>query len=438
MQKFSVGRILKQLSNLQLAISLLFLIGGVISLGTFIEQEQNLNFYKTNYPTTSPILGFIDWKFITFLSLDKIYTAPWFLLILFLFAISLLACTLTVQLPSLKGFRIWKFFSNLSSLKGIEDKLLLEDKNIFASQLHARNYHIFKQGKNIYAYSGLLGRLGPIVVHASIILLLIGSTIGSFTGYTSQEIVPRGEIFHTQNLIQSGSLNYLPQNLSWRVNDFWITYTKEFKTNQFYSDISLLEVDGREIKRKTIFVNEPLIFNGLNLYQTDWDILGLKVKTENNKTIQIPLKKIVKGRQKFWFGSLPVNNSGKSISLVVNDLQGKVYLYNEKGILLAQPSVGETFLFDSTHSFTFLDFLTSTGLQLKVDPGIKTVYFSFFLLIFSIYVSFISYNQIWGIEKSPQIDIAGKSNRAVLFFQDEFRKMKKQSTYKSDIKNLKI
>jgi cytochrome c biogenesis protein len=73
-----------------------------------------------------------------------------------------------------------------------------------------------------------------------------------------------------------------------------------------------------------------------------------------------------------------------------------------------------------------------------VDPGIKTVYFSFFLLIFSIYVSFISYNQIWGIEKSPQIDIAGKSNRAVLFFQDEFRKMKKQSTYKSDIKNLKI
>ena len=54
--------------------------------------------------------------------------------------------------------------------------------------------------KKSYAYSGLLGRIAPIVVHASIIILLIGSSIGSFGGYIAQEIVPRGEIFHIQNL----------------------------------------------------------------------------------------------------------------------------------------------------------------------------------------------------------------------------------------------
>ena len=79
---------------------------------------------------------------------------------------------------------------------------------------------------------------------------------------------------------------------TWRVNDFWITYTNELKTNQFYSDLSLLNDNGFELKRKTIFVNEPFVYNDTTIYQTDWDILGLKVVIDDNKTIQIPLRKI--------------------------------------------------------------------------------------------------------------------------------------------------
>ena len=77
--------------------------------------------------------------------------------------------------------------------------------------------------------SGLLGRVGPIVVHGSLILLLLGSLIGSFGGYTAQEIIPRGEIFHIQNLTKFGNLTAIPQDLSCRINNFWITYTKRKK-----------------------------------------------------------------------------------------------------------------------------------------------------------------------------------------------------------------
>ena len=75
----------------------------------------------------------------------------------------------------------------------------------------------------------------------------------------------------------------------------------------------------------------------------------------------------------------------------------------------------------------FIEFLTSTGLQIKVDPGIKTVYLSFFLLMVSTYASFITYSQIWGTETQYVINIAGNSNRAVLFFQSEFRRVLNQS-----------
>jgi cytochrome c biogenesis protein len=57
-------RLVKKLANLQLAITLLFTIGLTISVGTIIEQDQNLAFYKENYPLNKPLFGFLNWKFI--------------------------------------------------------------------------------------------------------------------------------------------------------------------------------------------------------------------------------------------------------------------------------------------------------------------------------------------------------------------------------------
>lgn len=143
--------------------------------------------------------------------------------------------------------------------------------------------------------------MAPAVVHISIILLLIGSTFGSFGGYTAQQFVPRGEITHIQNLTKFGNISSLPNDLSFRINDFWITYTKDLKTDQFYSDLSLLTNEGKELKRKTIFVNEPLLYNNIALYQTDWDIVGLKLKLPNNEIFQIPVKKLLKVVVNFGF-----------------------------------------------------------------------------------------------------------------------------------------
>jgi len=127
--------------------------------------------------------------------------------------------------------------------------------NTVAFNCNDSQYHFFRQNKKGYAYSGLLGRVAPIVVHISIIILLLGSTVSSFVGYTAQEIVPRGEIFHVQNLTKFGNISYIPQNFYCRINNFWITYTNGLKTDQFYSDLSVFDQKGNEVKRKIIFVN---------------------------------------------------------------------------------------------------------------------------------------------------------------------------------------
>ena len=430
-----ITKLAKKLASLQLAISLLFSIGIIISIGTIIEQDQPLSFYKENYPIYKPLGGFLTWEFITFLSLDKIYTAWWFLLILFLFAGSLICCTFTTQLPSVKTFKLWKFYNRSTQFKNlsITNNLRLGSFNAFAYNCNDSNYHFFRQNKKGYAYSGLLGRVAPAIVHVSIVLLLIGSTVGSFTGYTAQQFMPRGEITHIQNLTKFGDISSLPHEITFRINDFWITYTKELKIDQFYSDLSLLTNEGKEIKRKTIFVNEPLTFKNIVLYQTDWDIVGLKLQVSNqsdpSENFQLPVKKITKGGRKFWFCSFQIDqNTSQAISVVINDLAGEFFLYDSKGVLIQQGSIGDTISLSNNLSLSFVSYLTTTGLQIKSDPGIRTVYLSFFLLMVSIYVSFFTYSQIWLVQANNNIIVGGQSNRAVLFFQQEFRKILKRVT----------
>ena len=136
--------------------------------------------------------------------MDHIYTAFWFNILLFLFGASLLSCTFTTQLPSLKKFRLWNFLKARQQFNTLSQNSVVDNNfsNSVMYGLHESNFHLFRQGKKNYAYSGLLGRVGPIIVHISIMMLLIGSTLGSFSGYTAQQIVPRGEIFHLQNIYQ--------------------------------------------------------------------------------------------------------------------------------------------------------------------------------------------------------------------------------------------
>jgi cytochrome c biogenesis protein len=112
----------------------------------------------------------------------------------------------------------------------------------------------------------------------------------------------------------------------------------------------------------------------------------------------------------------------------VNDLKGQILIYDSKGVFLNEISIGDSFSLNNGVKVQVLEYITSTGLQIKSDPGISTVYFSFLLLMISIYVSFFTYSQIWLIEESKLISVGGKSNRAVLFFQEEFRKILKRTT----------
>jgi cytochrome c biogenesis protein len=415
--------ILKSIADLRFAICILLIIACFSIIGTIIEQDQSIETYKLNYPLTNRIFGFLSWDLILKFGFDHIYKTWWFLVLILLFGISLLACTLLQQFPSLKIARRCQFFRTSHQFCRLNISTNL--KHIIFSHLlfkiKEKNYSIFQQKNILYCYKGLVGRIAPIIVHFSMIIVLIGAVLGSISGFKAQEIVPKTETFHIQNILNNGRFTIIPK-FSIRINDFWITYTKQTTITQFYSDISFLNVDGNEIQRKTIFVNSPEKYKGIDYYQTDWNIIGLRVKLQNSQILQYPFLNLSNSQEKMWLTW--ISTSGRlnnGLILLIDNLQGYCSIYNSSNKFIGNLELNETLKFEN--SLILIDILSSTGLQIKADPGILLIYLGFLFLMVSTLISYITYSQIWVVQNQTKIFIGGNTTRATFEFELEFLKL---------------
>lgn len=418
-------RFFRSLADLRFAIAILLIIASFSIIGTVIEQDQSIETYKLNYPLTNRVFGFLSWDIILKFGFDHIYKTWWFITFIVLFGVSLLTCTILQQLPALKVSRRCQFFRTTQQFQRLKISTKLQNYNFqkFLFKIKKTQYSIFHQKNIIYAYKGLIGRIAPIIVHFSMILILIGTVIGSINGFKAQEIVPKTETFHIQNILSNGQLTLIPK-VSTRVNDFWITYTKQTTINQFYSDISILNIEGNEIERKTIFVNSPARYRGINYYQTDWNLIGLRIKNEQSQLLQYPLINLGNSQNKIWITWIPNNLELKQgIILLIDNLQGYCSIYNEFGQFLGNLEINETF--SKNFPITLVDILSSTGLQIKTDPGIPLIYTGFFFLMLSTLISYITYSQIWVIKDKQKMFIGGNTSRATFDFEIEFFKLLK-------------
>ena len=415
--------IFKSIADLRFAIFILLVIATLSIIGTIIEQDQSIETYKLNYPLTNKVFGFLSWDIILRFGFDHIYKTWWFITLILLFGVSLLACTFLQQFPSLKVARRCQFFRTTQQFCRLNISTNLQ--HLSSSQLlfkiKENNYSIFQQKNIIYCYKGLIGRIAPIIVHFSMIVILLGAILGSICGFKAQEIIPKTETFHIQNVLNSGQFTLIPK-FSIRINDFWITYTKQRTITQFYSDLSILNVDGNEIERKTVFVNSPEKYNGIDYYQTDWNIVGLRIKNKDFSIFQYPFINLSQDTKKLWLTWISTNGKlNDGLTILIDNLQGYCSVYNKFGNFLGNLELNENLKIET--SLTLMDILSSTGLQIKTDPGIYFIYFGFLLLMISTLISYISYSQIWIVQENKKIFIGGNTTRAKFDFELEFLKL---------------
>ncbi|XP_048492804.1 cytochrome c biogenesis protein CCS1, chloroplastic isoform X2 [Beta vulgaris subsp. vulgaris] len=201
-----------------------------------------------------------------------------------------------------------------------------------------------------------------------------------------------------------------------------------YEVSQFHSDLSLFDLNGKEVMRKTISVNDPLRYGGFTIYQTDWGFSALQVLRNGEGPFNLamaPLK--LNGDKKLYGTFLPVGNDDsenvKGISMLARDLQS-IVLYDQEGkfVGIRRPNSNLPIDIDG-NKIVILDAIGTTGLELKIDPGVPIVYAGFGALMLTTCISYLSHAQIWALQDGTTVVIGGKTNRAKGEFPDEMNRL---------------
>jgi len=441
------------LANLKLAIAELGLIAGLSSIGTVIEQNKPYAFYVENYPDQGPrVLGFVTHQLIWALQWDHIYSADYFFMILALLAASLAACTVTNQWPAVQVAQNWKFRREVAAFERlpIARKVPLAKLRDLGMALKSKGYQIFIQDGALYAFKGLAGRIGPIGVHASMLAVMAGIVVGAAGGYTGTAMIPEGGEALVGTLLRPASPLARPPagaDAVLEVGDFRIDYRSDGSVQQFFTDIIVKDLDGNEVTKKTISVNQPLRFGGVTAYQTDWAMVALRVRAPGTSflkppsgggggssgegSVNLPMASLqgqpgVNGKMYATF--LPIadpeqtQREGKAprgVSFIAKDLQS-VVVYDSSGqfVGVRRPGSGKPITVEGV-DVVIENIVTSSGMELKVDPGVPLVYAGYGGMCITTVISYLSHSQVWAAQVGGDIVVGGRTNRAKIGFELE-------------------
>ncbi|KAL8542854.1 hypothetical protein ACS0TY_003659 [Phlomoides rotata] len=422
-------KMLALLSNLPLAIGEMFAVAALMALGTVIEQSEAPDFYIHKYTGNTPVLGVFTGRWILTLGFDHMFSSPIFLGTLCLLGASLMACTYTTQIPTLKVAKRWSFVHSAESIRKQEfsdtlPRASIQDLGVI---LMGSGYEVFLKGPSLYAFKGLVGRFAPIGVHLALLLIMSGGTLSAAGSFRGSVTVPQGLNFVIGDVLEPSGFLSTPSesfNTEVHVNRFSMDYYNSGEISQFRSDLSLFDLNGKEIMRKTISVNDPLRYGGITMYQTDWSLSALQIMKDDEGPFNLamaPLK--INGDKKLYGTFLPIVDSNstdlKGISMLARDMQS-IALYDQEGKFagVRRPNSKLPIEIDGIR-IVVLDAIGSTGLELKTDPGVPIVYAGFGALMLTTCISFLSHSQIWALQDGTTVVVGGKTNRAKGEFPDD-------------------
>jgi cytochrome c biogenesis protein len=302
------------LSSMRFAIALLTLICIASVIGTVIQQHQPpVNYVNQFGPFWADVFGR--------LGLYAVYSAGWFLLILAFLVTSTTLCIARNTPKILHDLRDWKEGLRESSLKAFHHRrsgelalgreaAIARVSEVLAGQGWKARAQVREQGVMVAARQGQANKIGYIAAHAAIVLVCIGGLFdgdlvvraqmallgkSTFNGagalkdvpeqhrlspanptFRANLFVPEGRRVGTAmiSLTDGVVLQDLPFDIE--LKKFVVEYYDTGMPKLFASDVVIHDRDGRSTAA-TIKVNEPLIHDGIAIYQSSFDDGGSKL-----------------------------------------------------------------------------------------------------------------------------------------------------------------
>ena len=419
-------RLVGWISDLRVAIVLLLVIAVTSGVGTAIPQREPADLYHRLYDP-QPWLGLLNGDGVLALQLDHVYSSGWFLGLLAWLALSLLLCSWRRQWPALQAALRWvdyrtpRQLSKLSVAETFTTDTPKASLDQLAELLQRQGWQIQRHDDRLAARKGLLGRVGPLLVHAGMVVLMLGAAWGALGGQRAEQYLAPGRSLELMDSRGSSKLTLA-------LDGFSIQRDPAGRPEQFTSKLRILEGDGSDsslLKQAEISVNHPLRFQGVTLYQADWALATISLQLGKSPLLELPLQSFPQLGEQVWGIVLPTRPDGSEpVLLSLGSEQGPVEIYGADGISLARLAPGGAAVEVKGLPIRVESVLPASGILLKRDPGVPLVYAGFAIALTGGGLSLLATRQLWAIAdeqagQDGQLHVAGLCNRNLTGFAAE-------------------
>ena len=292
----------RTISSIQTGVVLLILVVILAAVGTIVLQRPVTEPDEMQSAYSPHALRILD-----ALGLTDVFHSWWFLGLLLLVGLCIVAASVD-RFPN-----SWRYFSrpykypDESFRRALHPQKSLaiadEETGLVAAEraLHSLGFKpervVREDHFGIFAERHRISELAVYIVHASLLLIFLGTIVDGIWGWRGYLSLNAGQ---TSNLVEirDGSKRTLPFAI--RCDAAGQENYKDGTPKKWWSKLAVVE-DGRDVQKKEIVVNDPLLYSGVRFYQSSYG--------PNGKV------------DKLMLVATPSNSSGqkREIGLAVND-----------------------------------------------------------------------------------------------------------------------
>ena len=319
-------------SSMRFAISLLTIIAIASIIGTVLKQNEAMPNYVNQF-------GPFWFEVFNKLDLYNVYSSWWFLLIMGFLVLSTSLCLARNGPKMVKDVRSWRENVREQSLRNFHHKVEWHAavpvdalSQQLAARIRANGYQVKLLARNdatlIAAKKGAANKLGYIFAHAAIVIICLGALLDSnlpirfqqwfygktpFSGngliaeipaqhrlglgnpsFRGNTLIAEGASSSTVIIAQHNGVLIQDLPFSIKLNHFIIDYYSTGMPKLFASDVTVRDnVTGKNFNT-TIKVNQPLIYDGVAVYQSSFEdggsklhLTGYRMSSSANDTFEI-------------------------------------------------------------------------------------------------------------------------------------------------------
>ncbi len=262
------------LSSIKTGVILIILVVIFSAAGTVILQRPMTDPDDLQRAYSPTMLRFLD---VT--GLTDVFHARWFVALLMLVSLCIIAASIE-RFPN-----AWRFFArpykspdeNFRRVLPTQKQIPIKDEE---QGLNAAERAFKKMGLkserivrtnsfSLFAERNRISEMAVYIVHASLLLIFLGGIVDALYGWRGFLMLSPGS--QSNQVDVRGEPRTIPFSI--RCDGTGEETYTDGTPKRWWSKLAVLD-HGREVQRKEIVVNDPLVYQGLRFYQASWGRTG--------------------------------------------------------------------------------------------------------------------------------------------------------------------